>query len=71
MNSVNIDNSSNENIENILKKVFNNTKTNFRIIKYDNLSNGKYIDLFNKESSNKTKSANFLEVSELYNKLNL
>ena len=71
MNSVNIDNSSNENIENILKKVFNNTKTNFRIIKYDNLSNGKYIDLFNKESSNKTKSANFLEVSELYNKLNV
>ena len=69
MNIRNDDNFSNEYNENILKKVFNNTKTNCKI-KYENYSDGKYIDLFNEENFNKTNCENALDIGEFNNNRN-
>ena len=71
MKFINIDNIPIEGNENVPEKIFSKTKTDIKVIKYDNHSDGKFIDLFKEESPNKKNCENMLDVEDASQKKNL
>ena len=70
-NIMNNKNISIENKENAFKTEFRNSKTDIRLKKIDNYSDGNYIDLFKEENFSKINSNNVLDIAVVNKNTNL